>query len=318
MNKQFLMNRIIQFGKSNRFTKFVALVLVFFVSLFFNSFKTLYRNRIKLVAMTLSIIIATLYVNYCMSFNKFIIASESVGVNEEGELLFAGDIVYSEPEITNENDISNINEPAAFYTDNEKYLSGFDYESWELIIVNEDNVLENEPDFNLVPFYGYEIDSRILENATNMFNDAKKENINLFVSSGYRDFSTQQYLFNNKVNQFRYNGYSLEEATIMASKRVALPNTSEHQTGLALDILSYKHKTMDKSFSESEAGIWLSENSYKYGFILRYPEGKEDITHIQFEPWHFRYVGLEAAKYIHDNNICFEEFINLIQKACNE
>ena len=98
------------------------------------------------------------------------------------------------------------------------------------------------------------------------------------------------------------------EAYILASQAVTVPGASEHQAGLAFDIISNDYVTLDEGFAETNAGQWLSENSCKYGFILRYPKGKEDITGIEFEPWHFRYVGREAAEIINKEGITLEEF----------
>ena len=81
-----------------------------------------------------------------------------------------------------------------------------------------------------------------------------------------------------------------------------------------MDVLSYEYNTMDSDFGLSEAGLWLSEHSFEYGFILRYPKGKEDITMIQYEPWHFRYVGEEAAEFIYVNNLTFEEFYDMVSE----
>ena len=96
--------------------------------------------------------------------------------------------------------------------------------------------------------------------------------------------------------------------------KVTPPLTSEHETGLAVDIVSYSHNCTDSDFGNSDAGIWLKDHSFEYGFILRYPEGKEDITKIQYEPWHFRYVGKEAAEFIYINNLTFEEFVDMVNE----
>ena len=137
-----------------------------------------------------------------------------------------------------------------------------------------------------------------------MINDAKKDNINIYVSSGYRSVKRQTVLYNRKVSYFFKKGFSKAQAEIEAAKIVAKPKTSEHHTGLAIDFNNIKD-----SFCKTKEYNWLLKNSYKYGFILRYPKNKSDITNVIFEPWHFRYVGLEHAKYIMENRICLEEYI---------
>ena len=147
-----------------------------------------------------------------------------------------------------------------------------------------------------------------------MFDAAKEDGINLCMASGYRNYNTQKYLYEKKINYYKRLGYSTDEATQIASMKVTPPLTSEHETGLAVDILSYDHNTMDSDFGISDAGKWLEEHSFEYGFILRYPQGKEDITMIQYEPWHFRFVGEDAAKFIYVNNLTFEEFYDMISE----
>ena len=105
-------------------------------------------------------------------------------------------------------------------------------------------------------------------------------------------------------------GMSYMEAYNLASQAVTVPGSSEHQIGLAIDIICDGYSSLDEGFADTKAGKWLADNSYKYGFILRYPLGKEDITSIEFEPWHFRYVGVDAATVMYENGICLEEFWN--------
>ena len=105
------------------------------------------------------------------------------------------------------------------------------------------------------------------------------------------------------------DGMTYLEAYRIGSMNVTVPGTSEHHIGLALDILTGSYTSMDDGFGETEAGIWLAENAPDYGFILRYPSGKEEITGIVYEPWHFRYVGIKYSKYITQHGICLEEFL---------
>lgn len=139
-----------------------------------------------------------------------------------------------------------------------------------------------------------------------MFDDAKAQNIHLYALSGYRSYQTQQLIFDRQVNQ---DGY--EKAILVVAK----PGTSEHQTGLTMDITAESvNFDTDESFEKTKEGIWLKENAHKYGFILRYPKGKESITQYSYEPWHFRYVGKEIATVIYENDWTFEEFFGIVKE----
>ncbi len=148
------------------------------------------------------------------------------------------------------------------------------------------------------------IRSEALPHVEAMFADAKADGVNLTVTSAYRSYDTQNSLFNSYVNS-----YGLESALTFS----APPGASEHQTGLVLDIgeVNGPYDNFEIEFALSDSGKWLAANSYKYGFILRYPEGKEAITTYQYEPWHFRYVGVETATKIHESGLTLEEYYDL-------
>ena len=139
---------------------------------------------------------------------------------------------------------------------------------------------------------------------TELYNAAEKEGFRLYGASGFRSYNTQMVLFKKSA--------ASKGSIEAANKLNALPGQSEHQLGLAMDFtleeLNYRLK---ESFGETEEGIWLRENCHKFGFIIRYPKGKEDITGYSYEPWHCRYVGKDLAKYIYENNITLEEFYGL-------
>ncbi len=148
------------------------------------------------------------------------------------------------------------------------------------------------------------IDRKANEALVNMFSDAKKEGINLRVVSGYRSFQYQVNLFDRYVKK---DGFE------KANKYSALPGQSEHQTGLAVDVdnNSDAKYTVSVKFEETDAFKWLQKNAYKYGFILRYPKGKEGITGYTYEPWHYRYIDdVNIAKEISANNMTLEEYLN--------
>ena len=131
-----------------------------------------------------------------------------------------------------------------------------------------------------------------------MWNAANKEGYYLMINSSFRNYQDQESV---------YNAYKNTSGETYANSIATKPGFSEHQTGLALDIFS-KSNTNKNTFKDSPEARWLKENAYKYGFILRYPEEFEEITGISFEPWHYRYVGKDIAKYIYENNITFDEY----------
>lgn len=156
---------------------------------------------------------------------------------------------------------------------------------------------------------GHRVDKRIVEDLNQMMADLCRDGRNAFVCSSYRTNTKQTTLYNNEVNDYLSRGYSEEDAAIEAAKWVAIPGTSEHQTGLAVDIMSSYYLVLDRGQEDTAEQQWLMENSYRYGFILRYPSDKSELTGIYYEPWHYRYVGKTAAKEIYEKGICFEEYL---------
>ena len=132
------------------------------------------------------------------------------------------------------------------------------------------------------------------------------------VRSSFRTMTDQKILYANRIQRFKDEGYSTEEATEKAGTIVAVPGTSEHQLGLALDIVDSKNRNLDESQAETATQQWLMENSWRYGWILRYPNEKSDITGIIYEPWHYRYVGREVAAEIHELGLCLEEYLQML------
>lgn len=137
-------------------------------------------------------------------------------------------------------------------------------------------------------------------------------NYQVYVTSAYRDYSYQQSIFEQYVKKYTNMGYTREEAQAKVLQTSALPGTSEHQSGLCVDLMTTDMTTLDNSFESTHAYKWLSENAYKYGFILRYPKDKTDITSYNYESWHYRFVGRDAATKIHFSGLCLEEYLELI------
>ncbi|MCI9140647.1 MAG: M15 family metallopeptidase [Lachnospiraceae bacterium] len=186
-------------------------------------------------------------------------------------------------------------------------------EDWKLMLISKREPVPLDYTFELGMIQGeIRADIRILEEANEMLKEARKEGIFLVICSPYRDYDRQEMLFNQKVKSYMEQGMSFMEAYIQSSHTIAVPGASEHQVGLALDIVCSTYYRLDEAFGDTEAGKWLAENSYQYGFILRYPKDKEEITGIEYEPWHFRYVGKEAAKEMTEQKLTLEEYVEQV------
>lgn len=276
--------------------------------------KILFSKKIKFSVATVLVLFVLLFTDIPIGFSNLIFASQMSGVDEEGRPLYMHELEEESVDVSEDYSINTNDEPEDFETVISKRISIFNLEDWNLILVNKDNPLEADIECKLRNYNGFDVDDRIYEELDAMFKAAKEDGINLLMASGYRNFNTQTYLYEKKISYFKRLGYSQAEATEIASMKVTPPLTSEHETGLAVDIVSYNHNCTDSDFGNCDAGIWLKEHSFEYGFILRYPEGKEDITKIQYEPWHFRYVGKEAAEFIYINDLTFEEFVNMVNE----
>ena len=151
--------------------------------------------------------------------------------------------------------------------------------------------------------------SRIADDLKQMLSDAKDAGLSMYVASAYRSYEKQREVFNNTMQDWISQGYSPLNAYDETKKSVAVPGTSEHATGLAVDIISSEYEALDDRQGDTEEQKWLMEHCWEYGFILRYPSDKSDVTNIVYEPWHYRYVGKEAAKEITEQNITLEEYV---------
>lgn len=157
---------------------------------------------------------------------------------------------------------------------------------------------------------GHAIDSRAYPDLQAMMDDCRAQGLSPVICSSYRTREYQQNLYDSKVRQFLSRGMSRADAEAEAARVVAPPGTSEHETGLAVDIVDINYQLLDENQMDTKVQKWLMENSYKYGFVLRYPPDKSDLTGIIFEPWHYRYVGREAALDIYEKGICLEEYLS--------
>ena len=179
---------------------------------------------------------------------------------------------------------------------------------WNLILVNRENYIPADYEVQLTELSnGKKVDSRIYPELQEMFNAARAQGYGLFVREGYRTQEEQQQLMNEKIEAYENEGKSKPEAKKLAEQWVAIPGTSEHQLGIAVDINADTTKS-----SRDDVYNWLEENAHTYGFIKRYPSNKTDITGIINEPWHYRYVGKEVASEIYSQGICLEEYIDTL------
>lgn len=184
---------------------------------------------------------------------------------------------------------------------NSSQASGRDT-AWYLTLVNKQTPIpqDYEPDLVKVPG-GESVDARIYDSLMQMLEDAREGNWGELPSvvSGYRTAKVQQKLYDDKIREYEKEGYSESEAAELAEQWVAVPGYSEHQLGFAVDINGATY----------DVYLWLQENSYKYGFIFRYPGNKTDITGVSEEVWHYRYVGKEAAAEMYEQGLCLEEYL---------
>lgn len=161
---------------------------------------------------------------------------------------------------------------------------------------------------------GQQIDKRCYDDLMLMLDDCRNAGNSPYICSAYRTWDKQQALFDNKIQRLENEGMDAETARVEAAKVVAVPGTSEHQLGLALDIIDTGYTNLDEGQENTATQQWLMANSWQYGFILRYPNGTTDITGIIYEPWHYRYVGRTAAEQIHELGVTFEEYIDMFYK----
>lgn len=186
-------------------------------------------------------------------------------------------------------------------------------EAWNLVLVNSTHAMEEGYVPQLAEIENnYYFDARAVEYLQQMLADGRKEGLDFWICSAYRTMEKQTSLYENKIQRLMAEGLSYDKASKEAATVVAYPGTSEHQLGLAVDIVAKDYQQLDEKQANTKEAKWLEENCWKYGFILRYPLDKTEETGIIFEPWHYRYVGVEAAKEIMEQGICLEEYLGIL------
>lgn len=259
--------------------------------------------KIFFAILFLGVFSAYSYMHFSSGWSTSSFAETVASLDENGQVASQGEEeAAAAPEATAEPTPVPTEEPSSDLPD-------VDLTSWEMVLVNKDNPIGEDfvPPETATLANDCVVDSRIAEALTSFAEGAQAEGLSVYLSSGYRDYATQQYLYNRKISQ----GYSAEEA----AKIVTPPGTSEHQTGLCCDITDIYRDPKTTDLENTDTFQWLLAHCQDYGFILRYPEDKQDITQVMYEPWHFRYVGVEAATYIMENNLCLEEFVALYNEA---
>ena len=224
-------------------------------------------------------------------------------IRDESGVLLDTDIVYLDDMLDKFGDVTYESEDPA----SDEIV--FEADDWRLVLINKQHPIPDDYEFVLGTLSGnMKCDERIMNDLFSMVKAAKEDEIKLVICSPYRDLDRQQMLFDRKINAYMKKGYSYMDAYKLSSQAVTIPGASEHQVGLAIDIVTDNYTYLDEGFADTDAGKWLKEHCAEYGFILRYPQDKENITSIEFEPWHFRYVGRTAATVIMNENLCLEEF----------
>ena len=178
---------------------------------------------------------------------------------------------------------------------------------WNLILVNREYPLPLTFTVSLESVENVRMDSRAASALSDMLTKAREANISLTACSGYRSVKQQKRLYEESISGNIQQGFSEEGAQQATQSVMQPPGSSEHHTGLAVDLQS-NASPLNRSFAETEAYQWLSLHAWEYGFIERYPQFKEEITEISWEPWHYRYVGREFAQYMVEQNLCLEEY----------
>lgn len=178
-----------------------------------------------------------------------------------------------------------------------------------LLLVNKENPLpeEYEVALQVLPSGLVSVAEVLYDDLEEMLADGKKEGLHFVVCSGYRSAERQQELLDEDIRTCMASGMSYEEAYEEVTRMTMPPRCSEHATGLALDIVALDYQLLDEGQERTAENEWLKENAWRYGFVLRYPRGQEAITGIDYESWHFRYVGKEAAKYMYEQDLLLEE-----------
>ena len=253
-------------------------------------------------------------------------------INDRNQKIINGDTLYETEKIeeteNKENNLPVFNEeevidttityeeqlpiPPTPGTLNEPTIITIDDDNWNLTLVNTGyRIIDSyKPDLVYVCGSSERLDKKIAEHYEAMYNAAKEDGVTLTPCSGYRSYDRQKKNYNNKVAYYEDLGYTKDEALEKAATIIMPPGSSEHNLGYAMDIVC-----VDEWFEDTDEFQWLMTNAADYGFILRYPKDKQDITKVTYEPWHWRYVGVEAAKEMKASGQVMEEYLGVAENG---
>lgn len=285
------------------------------------------RNR-RVMIYTFLLIFMLLYISahFTVQERKTAEAKKSTEIVAEAAVVDGDKMVEARPEevVTGDNAVRNdIREDGTRVNEIEESEKSADYEMeqqeelvikpedmWCLILTNAEYPVPEDYAVTLrdVPGTDQKVDERIYEPLMNMLEAMKEEGLSPVVCSGYRTLDKQEKLFNRKVSAYVKKGRSKEESYALARQTLSIPGSGEHCLGLAVDFYTRSYHQLERAFEKTPEGKWLREHAQDYGFTLRYDEGKEEITGIEYEPWHFRYVGIDVARYLKEHNLSLEEF----------
>ena len=338
---------LLRFGKKNVFCRIIVMPVLFVCMFFFHLADYMARNVKRLSMTAISLVFFAVYSSFSFpmfisnaGFNAGDISIDadsgelelSENLVEDGESEEADELSKFGHDVVEDDNTADIDalladvenmegnatdEPDAGIsentTDKEELYDYSDYDfsrdDWRLILINKQHSIPENYEFPIDNITNdMQCDARLKDDLLDMFKAANAEGVSLEIRSPYRTHMHQQENFDKRMETYIRKGYSYVEAFQRTSRAITVPGHSEHEVGLAFDITCTGYYNLDEAFFKTAAGTWLYENSYKYGFILRYPKDKEYITGIEFEPWHYRYVGVEAATYMTLNDMCMEEF----------
>ena len=285
------------------------------------------RNR-RVMIYTFLLIFMLLYISahFTVQERKTAEAKKSTEIMAEAAVVDGDKMLAARPEevVTGDNAVRNdIREDGNRGNEIEESEKSADYEMeqqeelvikpedmWCLILTNAEYPVPEDYAVTLrdVPGTDQKVDERIYEPLINMLEAMKEEGLSPVVCSGYRTLDKQEKLFNRKVSAYVKKGRSKEESYALARQTLSIPGSGEHCLGLAVDFYTRSYHQLERAFEKTPEGKWLREHAQDYGFTLRYDEGKKEITGIEYEPWHFRYVGVDVARYLKEHNLSLEEF----------
>lgn len=339
--------RLLRMGKRGPLWRITAIAAIYIFLASLHLVRYIWNNKKRLAMVMMSMVLFVAYASFSLPIFSdseevkmdeelaALLSDETVSLVQEEEvrmedmdsweeeLDWEEDEIYSPQENEDEDQI-NLEDILSYRREQEGYEDAtvirpvqqtaenteFSSDDWRLILVNKQHPIPQDYDFTLATIKGSQrCDERIVDDLLTMMQAAREAGFTLVIKSPYRSDVRQEYLFARKIKQYMGKGMSYMDAFKHASQVVMVPDSSEHQIGMSLDIVCDYYETLTQGFGDTEAGIWMEEHCAEFGFIVRYPRGKEYITSVEYEPWHFRYVGVEAATIIMEQGITLEEFV---------